>query len=784
MNINQISIYMEDKTLVPGTVLRGETYTYTIQKVLGQGSFGITYLATTQVKVAGALGALETTMQVAVKEFFMREVNGREGSTVTTGSQGGLYEKYKEKFIRESRNLSRLDHPHIVKVLEAFEANNTAYYSMEFLDGGSLDRLIAQKGGLPEAECVKYVRQIGGALSYMHAHKMLHLDLKPGNLMLRRNGDVVLIDFGLSKQYDKEGKPETSTTVGGGTPGYAPIEQVHYREGKDFPVTMDVYALGATLFKMLTGVCPPEASEILNDGFPAYELQKRKVSEALIACMAKAMAARKSDRYQSVQAMLDGLEKESAGGSGHGADGSEGTEFREDKEEKKERKKPVNGGRKYAVGGLAIGLAIGLGIYWMMSRSASSSGTVAEEVPAADTSALVAAVQDIQGTLSPDTAETEDVSHEEPAKLQPEEEEEAEQSSPSRKPEKKPDKKPQPNKVQPSTTVKVPVTLAPGEDFDYVGEYADGLAVVRHKGKYGFVNEEKEIVIPIQYDAVGGEYDFQHNYNVNDKEVWFPNFLMPVCRNGKWGLIDREGKEVIPLIYDDVDDSPFVPISTSREEYYWAKKGDLYGCVTLSGDVVIPFVYQSRINFYGDEPAKVKKDGKWGFINRKNETVVPFIYDSTRGFGYNGTLAQVSRNGKYGFIDREGNVRIPLQFDFADDFEGGLAGVVKDGKLGFVDEQGTLVIPYRYDVVKSSDGDGSNLSLVQFTAPGVSLARLDGKWGLIDKTGKAVTPFKYDDVRMTSSSGCFCVMLDGKEIYLDSKGREYKDEQEARAHNR
>ena len=128
MNMNQISIYMEDKTLVPGTVLRGETYTYTIQKVLGQGSFGITYLATTQVKVAGALGALETTMQVAVKEFFMREVNGREGSTVTTGSQGGLYEKYKEKFIRESRNLSRLDHPHIVKVLEAFEANNTAYY--------------------------------------------------------------------------------------------------------------------------------------------------------------------------------------------------------------------------------------------------------------------------------------------------------------------------------------------------------------------------------------------------------------------------------------------------------------------------------------------------------------------------------------------------------------------------------------------------------------------------------------------------------------------------------
>ena len=624
----------------------------------------------------------------------------------------------------------------------------------------------------------------------MHAHKMLHLDLKPGNLMLRRNGDVVLIDFGLSKQYDKEGKPETSTTVGGGTPGYAPIEQAHYHEGKDFPVTMDVYALGGTLFKMLTGVCPPEASEILNDGFPAYELQTRKVSEALIACVAKTMAARKWDRYQSVQAMLDGLEKESAGGSGHGADGSEGTEFREDKEEKKESKKPVNGGRKYAVGGLAIGLAIGLGVYWMVSRPESSSGTVAEEVPVADTSALVAAVQDIQGTLTPDTANTEVVSSEEPAreepvKLQPEkEEEEVQPVTPSRKPEKKPESKPEPKKEQPATTVKVPVTLAPGETFDYVGEYADGLAVVRHKGKYGFVNEEKEIVIPIQYDAVGGEYDFLQNDRVNDRKKWYDHYLMPVCQNGKWGLIDREGKEVVPLIYDDVEDSPFVSASASREEYYWAKKGDLYGCVTLSGDVVIPFVYQSRINFYGDEPAKVKKDGKWGFINKKNETVIPFIYDSTRGFPYDGNLAQVSRNGKYGFIDREGNVRIPLQFDFADDFEHGLAGVVKDGKLGFVNEQGTLVIPYRYDVVMSSDGNGDALSMAWFTDPGVSLARLNGKWGLIDKTGKTVAPFKYDKVISASSTGYFTVVLDGKELCLDYNGKEYKDEKEARAHNR
>ena len=293
-----------------GTTLRGKTYTYTIQKVLGQGTFGITYLATTKVKVAGALGELETTIQVAIKEFFMKEINGREDNTVTSGSKGGVYDKYKKKFAREAENLSKLHHPNIVKVLEYFETNNTVYYAMEYVEGGNLDAYIAQHNGLPEAECVKYAKQIGSALSYMHAHKMLHLDLKPGNVMLRKNGDAVLIDFGLSKQYDESGNPETSTTVGGGTPGYAPIEQSDYHEGKGFPVTMDVYALGATMFKMLTGVRPPEASVILNDGFPAYELQKHQVSDEMITHIAKAMSALKKDRPQSVEAFLNSLKGE------------------------------------------------------------------------------------------------------------------------------------------------------------------------------------------------------------------------------------------------------------------------------------------------------------------------------------------------------------------------------------------------------------------------------------------------------------------------------------------
>ena len=359
-----------DNTLRPGTTLQGKAYRYRIERVLGQGTFGITYLATTQVKVAGALGDLESTIQVAVKEFFMKDINGRKECSVTASTKDGVYANYKAKFAREAENLSRLRHPHIVRVLEYFEANNTVYYAMEYVDGGSLDTYVAQKNGLPEKECVVYMEQIASAVNYMHAHKMLHLDLKPGNVMLRKNGGAVLIDFGLSKQYDEEGKPETSTSVGSGTPGYAPLEQANYHEGKDFPVTMDVYALGATLFKMLTGVRPPEASDMLNDGFPAYELQKRGISEGMIACVSKAMAPLKAQRYQSVSAFMDGFRSEGTIIDDEKKE-EEPRKVVETKETKEKAQKSAN--KKRWLGGLVGGaIAIVVLIFWAWPDSPPS----------------------------------------------------------------------------------------------------------------------------------------------------------------------------------------------------------------------------------------------------------------------------------------------------------------------------------------------------------------------------------------------------------------------------
>lgn len=289
----------DNRTVLPqGTTLHGTSCSYTIIKMLGQGTFGITYLASTSYGES-----------VAVKEFFMREINGRNGSSVTSGNKKGMVDYYRKKFVREAGNLSKLHHPNIISVREAWAENDTVYYSMEYLDGGSLDNLILSEGGLTEADALRYTREMATALMFMHNNKMLHLDLKPSNVMLK-HGHAVLIDFGYAKQYAADGLPESSATIGKGTLGYAPIEQNNPNEWKEFPVTMDIYALGATMFKMLTGHTPPEASEVLNNGFPYGEMQACGIDPAITKVVSVAMAPLKKDRIPTVEAfvaMLSGL---------------------------------------------------------------------------------------------------------------------------------------------------------------------------------------------------------------------------------------------------------------------------------------------------------------------------------------------------------------------------------------------------------------------------------------------------------------------------------------------
>ena len=233
------------------TLLQGGKYR--IERFIASGGFGCTYEAYHTL----------LDMRVALKEFFVSDFCNRDEKTgqvsVATKSKVELIDKLKKKFMDEARALFKMKHPGIVRVIDVFEENGTAYYAMEYIDGQSLSDVVKKRSKLPEAEAVGYIRQVAEALKYVHSLNRLHLDIKPGNIMLGKDGKAVLIDFGASKHYDAETGENTSTLLGINTTGYAPVEQVN-QSFKSFSPATDIYALGATLYKLLTGITPPPST--------------------------------------------------------------------------------------------------------------------------------------------------------------------------------------------------------------------------------------------------------------------------------------------------------------------------------------------------------------------------------------------------------------------------------------------------------------------------------------------------------------------------------------------
>lgn len=264
--------------LKPGTILQDEKYV--IRNTLGAGGFGITYLAEHPM-----LNKL-----VCIKEFFPREYYNRDNNsrTISLGSQGSarMMEAYRNKFIKEARTIARLQHPNVISIHDVFEENNTAYYVMEYIEGDTLSGIVKRCGAMDEATALGYIFKVASALKYIHEKNLLHLDIKPANIMVRRSDNhVVLIDFGLSKQYDEQGN-QTSTTPVGISPGYAPPEQYEQGAASSFSAATDIYALGATLYFLTTGKTPPSTSVIMDGGLE--ELVKDlspKLRKAIITSM-------------------------------------------------------------------------------------------------------------------------------------------------------------------------------------------------------------------------------------------------------------------------------------------------------------------------------------------------------------------------------------------------------------------------------------------------------------------------------------------------------------------
>lgn len=320
----------------------------------------------------------------------------------------------------------------------------------------------------------------------------------------------------------------------------------------------------------------------------------------------------------------------------------------------------------------------------------------------------------------------------------------------------------------------VTITKSYEQNYDFIGTESNSkLRVIRHKAKYGFINQTGDIVVPIKYDELGCGY-INGNISGNDEVEWYSSSLMSVSQNGKWGYINKNGKVVVPLIFDRVQTA-----SKGDNTPIWVSKNGLYGCIDTLGNYVIPLIYEDEIHFYNfiNVPSRAKKNGKWGFVHKNGEVAIQFKYDSTRGFG-DGDLAQVSLNNKYGFINIVGDIVLPIKYEFADDFHSGLAGVVVNGKVGFLDLHGNIVIPCMYDIEYSFDGNGKKLGLGMSFWGGIAFVKKGNKYAIIDKSGKFITNFKYDKISSRGSYGYSTVSIGNKIFYLDKGGNEYNSIQE------
>jgi serine/threonine protein kinase len=282
--------------LTTGAVLQGRCR---IVSLLGQGGMGAVYRA----------WHLTLNMPLAIKEM----VPQPELDTQMLGQM-------RQQFQQEAAVLARLNHPNLVRVIDHFEEEGSVYLVMDFVEGESLADRIAREGALPEDEVLAWAGQLLDALNHCHGQGVIHRDIKPQNVIVRPDGRVVLVDFGLVKLWNVT-DPHTCTVMRGmGTPEYAPPEQYGTQPGHTDPRS-DIYGAGAALYHALTGQVPMTASDrtAALTPFPSVRDLNPRVSDETSAAILRAMALPVPGRFESATEMRAALRGEARVLEGGGA---------------------------------------------------------------------------------------------------------------------------------------------------------------------------------------------------------------------------------------------------------------------------------------------------------------------------------------------------------------------------------------------------------------------------------------------------------------------------------
>ena len=672
-----------------GTLLQGGKYR--IDSYLSSGGFGNTYVATN----------LKFEEQVAIKEFFMRGISQRDGDSVSVSVSNETnvtqFFGQMEKFRKEARRLRRLRNEHIVAVHDLFDENETAYYEMDLIKGESLSERLRRTGqALEESEVMTILEQVLDALAVVHAQGLYHLDLKPANIMIDQNGCALLIDFGASKQLSTgEGYSVSTSSALAYTPGYAPLEQID-QNIKCFGPWTDIYALGATLYKLLTNLTPPPPSELISSrsalNFPM------PVSPRLQQLITWMMKPAYEERPQSVAEVMRSLNSSP-----------------------KNSLPPIPSPKESGVN---------------TPRVEEETDIVAKQPKPKD--------EETEISQNPPSVS--------PSPIIP-------QEAPFAKKKKKPVALYAGigvvavaaivlaiillfslNKIGKTTSVVDTLSMNSIKEWKFQGSYSEGLATVEDDNeKKGFIDKTGKLVILCKWKKAGP----------------FSEGLASVADdNGKWGFIDKTGLVVIPCkwklawsfseglasVEDDNEKNGFIDktgklVIPCKWKLAWSFSEGLAiveddnekkGFIDKTGKLVIPCKWKSAGPF-SEGLATVQDDNwKFGFIDKTGKVVIPCKWRDAWPF-HEGLASVEDNNGKWGYIDKTGKVVIPCKWKRTFRFSEDLAKVMDDNwKWGYIDKTGKLVIPCQWK------------EPTDFSEGLASVEDGNGVWHKIDKTGKIV----------------------------------------------
>lgn len=586
---------------------------YRIVRFINSGGFGCTYEAEHMM----------LCKRVAIKEFFVKDFCGRDERTayvtIETTNKKDLVEKLKKKFIEEARSIFELHHPGIVRVTDVFEENDTAYYVMDYIEGKSLKEIVDNEGALPESRALGYIRQVSDALNYVHAHNRLHLDIKPGNIMIDGNDRAILIDFGASKQYDEVNGENTSSILGQ-TPGYAPLEQVGNDLMKFTPAT-DIYSLGATFYCLLQGTRPPEANVVLNEGLPEFNA---KIRNSIRKAIKKSMCPELRNRPQNVNDFLRLLgENEN---KGHKRIDNFKANINQIVIRQKSKIQLI---KKIVLLFYLIWMIPAIIYCWNYSKY--DQPLEWENV--------------IRHFLLTD------------------------------------DELINPYEKYKAVSIKGEYGVVNFLGFEIIPfEYEkidDYLAFherqstkytsAKSSGRWGIIDKENNVVVPFKYDHVflynndffsaslngkEGLLDLNNNVVIPfDYEFLFlheEKKFLEAKLNGKEGVIDMNNNVMVPFVYEQC--RRFY----DNEILFKVKLNGKKGIVDRRNNIVIPIKYDDLGFEFEEGLCAAKLNNKWGFIDKKGNVVIPFKYYDVRSF-YGGKAEVSYSENAWCYIDKEGN---------------------------------------------------------------------------------------------------------------------------------